>query len=97
METLRGKVALVSGGSRGIGLAIARALVAEAFRCRSRAERRTVAARARNGNAGPSRGDARADAGYDEIERAVSATVGRFGGLDLANNAGVGILRMSPR
>ena len=29
MQSIRGQVALVTGGSRGIGLAIARALVAE--------------------------------------------------------------------
>ena len=32
MQSLRGKAALVTGGSRGIGLAIARALVADGAR-----------------------------------------------------------------
>jgi NAD(P)-dependent dehydrogenase (short-subunit alcohol dehydrogenase family) len=96
METLRGKVALVTGGSRGIGLAIARALVAEGVQVSvtGKSDAHLSTARARIESAGPAavetlRADVRR---YDEIERAVSATVGRFGGLDiLINNAGVGI------
>ena len=88
---------IVTGGSRGIGLAIARALVAEGVqvaitgrerrasvdgaptdrRRRDRARVETLQADVRR---------------YDEVQRAIDATVARFGGLDfLVNNAGVGI------
>ena len=96
MEMLTGKVAIVTGGSRGIGLAIAQALVAEGV---------NVAVTGRNGSqlaaAGPIIGSAgsgsveplQADVRrYDEVERAVNATVAKFGGLDIViNNAGVGV------
>lgn len=96
MDSLRGKVALVTGGSRGIGLAIARALVAEGVSVSVTALRDASlsAARAKIESDGPAavetlRADVRR---YDEVERAIAATVGRFGGLDiLVNNAGVGI------
>jgi NAD(P)-dependent dehydrogenase (short-subunit alcohol dehydrogenase family) len=89
-------VALVTGGSRGIGLAIARALVAEgvqvAITGRSAAHLST--ARPRIEAAGPGavetlQADVRR---YDEVKAAIAATVARFGGLDfLVNNAGVGV------
>ena len=96
METLRGKVALVTGGSRGIGLAIARALVAEGIKVSVTGlnDARLSDAKSKIESAGPSavetlHADVRR---YDDIERALNATVGRFGGLDiLINNAGVGI------
>jgi NAD(P)-dependent dehydrogenase (short-subunit alcohol dehydrogenase family) len=96
METLRGKVAVVTGGSRGIGLAIARALAAEGVNVSvtGLSDAHLSAARSKIESAGPSavetlRADVRR---YDEIERAINATVGRFGGLDiLINNAGVGV------
>src|SRR3989454_4970472 len=96
MESLRGKVALVTGGSRGIGLAIARALVAEGVQVAvtGRSAAHLSGARPRIESAGPGsvetlQADVRR---YAEAERAIGATVARFGGLDiLINNAGVGI------
>src|SRR5207244_10100184 len=96
MELLRGKVALVTGGSRGIGLAIARALVAEGVQVAvtGRSAAHLSGARPRIESAGPGsvetlQADVRR---YAEAERAIGATVARFGGLDiLINNAGVGI------
>ena len=93
---LRGKVAIVTGGSRGIGLAIAQALVAEGVQVAitGRSESHLSAARPLVEAAGPGavetlRADVRA---YAEVERAITATVARFGGLDiLVNNAGVGV------
>src|SRR5438128_3720697 len=96
METLKGKVAFVTGGSRGIGLAIARALVGEGARVAitGRNEAHLSAARPRIEGAGPGSVETlRADVrNYGEVERAIAATAARFGGLDiLINNAGVGV------
>jgi 3-oxoacyl-[acyl-carrier protein] reductase len=95
-QSLQGKVAIVTGGSRGIGLAIARALVAEGVRVAVTGlnESHLSAARPQLESAGPGsvetlRADVRA---YADVERAIAGTVARFGGLDIVvNNAGVGV------
>jgi 3-oxoacyl-[acyl-carrier protein] reductase len=94
--SLAGKVAVVTGGSRGIGLAIARALVAEGAQVTitGRDESHLSSARRAIEGAGPGAVEAlRADVRrYEDVEHALGATVSRFGALDfLINNAGVGI------
>ncbi len=96
MESLSGKTAVVTGGSRGIGLAIAHALVAASANVviTGRNESHLSAARPELERAGPGavetlRADVRS---YVDVERTMDAAAGRFGGLDvLVNNAGVGI------
>ena len=91
---LAGKVALVTGGSRGIGRAIAGALIERGAR---------VAITGRNVD-DLSQAEAELGAGAlavtadvrraDDIERAVRQLIGRFGAIDiLINNAGVGVFR----
>lgn len=95
-QTLKGKVAFVTGGSRGIGLAIARALLAEGVQVAitGRNESHLSSARPHLEAAGPAAvetlcADVRQ---YGDVQRAISATVARFGGLDIVvNNAGIGI------
>jgi NAD(P)-dependent dehydrogenase (short-subunit alcohol dehydrogenase family) len=105
MQALDGKIAIVTGGSRGIGLGIARALVEQGVQVTITGmdESRLSDARRRIQEAGPGAIEAlRADVrSFDEVERMMRATVSRFGGLDfLVNNAGVGhfaeVADMSP-
>ena len=95
-HALDGKVALVTGGSRGIGLAIARTLAAESAKVAitGRDDAHLASARRDIEAAGPARVETlRADVRrYSEIAGAIDATAARFGGLDiLINNAGVGV------
>jgi NAD(P)-dependent dehydrogenase (short-subunit alcohol dehydrogenase family) len=94
-----GKVAFVTGGSRGIGLAIARALLrggtSVAITARSdnalRKASGELASDADNAEVLPIKADV---TDRTEVEQAVEAAVQHFGGIDvLVNNAGVGVFR----
>jgi NAD(P)-dependent dehydrogenase (short-subunit alcohol dehydrogenase family) len=96
MQSLSGKSAVVTGGSRGIGYAIAQALLAEGASVvitglntssLDVAHRKLDAGAA--GRVEARRADGRK---YEDVDAAIGAAVARFGGLDiLVNNAGVGI------
>jgi 3-oxoacyl-[acyl-carrier protein] reductase len=96
MQSLGGKTAVVTGGSRGIGFAIAQALLAEGASVvitglnPSHLEdaRRKLDAVA-SGQVEARRADVRR---YSDVDEAIGTAVSRFGGLDiLINNAGVGV------
>ena len=96
MHTLTGKAAIVTGGSRGIGFAIASALLAEGAQVTITGldDAHLSSARRRLEGEGPGSIEAlRADVRkYDDVRHVVNATVARCGGLDyLINNAGVGV------
>jgi len=96
--SLQGKVAVVTGGSRGIGFAIARALRnrGAAVAVTSASEQGAAqAADELRGSAGPTVLGLRADVRlFDEVERAFATVAEQLGGIDiLVNNAGVGLFR----
>jgi 3-oxoacyl-[acyl-carrier protein] reductase len=95
---LTSKVALVTGGSRGIGLATAAALLVEGASVVITGTNGERLARARTTLAGAARGEPRLEAVQADVrepadvERAIGTALDRFGGLDvLVNNAGVGV------
>ncbi len=91
---LRGRVALVTGSSRGIGAAIAAGLAVEGCRvalcARGAEDLATTAGRIREGGADALAVPADLTA-LDEAERVVRETIAHYGGLDiLVNNLGGG-------
>ena len=106
MQTPQNKVVVVTGGSRGIGLAIARAFVVRgsSVLITGTTETSIVAAvrelesLAGGGSVIGQVADVRS---YEDVQRMVDTAATRLGGIDvLVNNAGVGVFapvaRMSP-
>ncbi|HKS97072.1 MAG TPA: SDR family oxidoreductase [Terriglobia bacterium] len=99
MSALSDKVAVVTGGTRGIGYSIAEALLAEGamvFLCgRDPALlKRALDTLGKDGRRDRIDGIAADVSRYDDCRRLIEAAVKRFGGLDiLVNNAGIGVFK----
>ena len=102
---LKGKVAIVTGGTKGIGRAIAEALVREGVNvcisARSRSEIDETLDALCALKAGNANGIVSDVCNYSQVKPLFELTVGQFGGLDiLVNNAGIGLFQtveeMSP-
>ena len=94
MKKLEGKIAVITGGSRGIGRAIALAMAEEGadvailYRKESEASAATLAAIEEKGVRG--KGYACDVSDFDSVKAAFAAIVGDFGSVDiLVNNAGI--------
>jgi len=106
MNQLAGKVTLVTGGSRGIGLAVARAFVLRGAHVMITATTdSSIAGAVREleslSGAGTVHGRVADVRSYDTVQRMVDEAASRLGGIDvLVNNAGVGVFapvaQMSP-
>lgn len=101
MGKLKDQVAIVTGGSSGIGLAIARAFVQEGMRVTIAArDKRRLEDAASQLKSGLPKGDSvlavQTDVSHStQVQRMVRQTLDRFGRLDvLVNNAGIG--RLAP-
>jgi NAD(P)-dependent dehydrogenase (short-subunit alcohol dehydrogenase family) len=102
---LNGKVAIVTGGTKGIGRGIAEALVREGanvcISARSRNEIDETIRDLRTLKAGKATGIVSDVCNYSQVKPLFELTISEFGGLDfLVNNAGIGLFQtveeMSP-
>ncbi len=95
MSALQNKVAVVTGSTRGIGRAIAAALIAEGVHTvvssRSAGDVERTVAELGAGGLGKAAGLACDVRDHGQVRRLMAYAVERFGGLDiLVNNAGIG-------
>src|SRR5690348_17963466 len=92
MARLTGRNAIVTGGSRGIGLAIARALSGDGARVLITGTREQALASAVHSLGPEAMGEVANVRNHDDVVRAFSAAATRLGGIDiLVNNAGIGV------